>query len=476
MSISILNYYRKMKFLNVSIGCLLLTAFVSCDDDVTTVGNSLVTDSSEIRVETDFTLTGGSVKNEEIQSRNTNQLLGRFDIDEFGALSSDFLTQFLSVNTIDFSGLYQPETMKMRLLMFMRSGDFTGDSIVPMGFKIYPLIGKLKPNELGEVENIASYYDENNCWSPQTEVYSANAMHSDSLSALSYRTIDVTLPQEFTEKFYNEYTNSPTTFQSPASFSEFFPGIYVKNSYGSGRVINISESRVVLSYKRKTTYTNRVGEVRDTILNINNAVMGVTPEVISYNNLNLEISPSLQKRVDAGDAMIIAPAGYDARIQFPTPQILENYNANAGDFSVINSLSLSIPVESIENQFGIQPPQNVLLVLSNKKKEFFKKSELADNTSSFLASYDSTEKCYTFSGLRDYILAMLEKDDELTVDDYTFTITPINLVTEDTSSSYGSGEAVITGVNPYVGTPVMCGLDVANAKIKFIYSKQVINN
>lgn len=464
-------------FRYIILSSLFIGAFSACDDEVSNVGNSLVTDTSEIRVETDFTLSGASVKNAEIQSRNTNQLLGRFDIDEFGAFSSDFLSQFLSVNTIDFSNLYEPEKyMRMRLLLFMRSGDFTGDSIVPMGFKIYPLTAKLKPNELGVVQDVESYYDKNNCWTPQTEIYSANAMYNDSLNSLSYRTIEVALPGEFTRKFYNEYITSPASFQSPAAFSDFFPGIYVKNEYGSGRVINISETRVVLSLKRKTTYTNRFGEVRDTIFEVNNAVMGVTPEVISYNNLNLSISESLQTRIDNGESMIIAPAGYDAQIQFPTPQIIDNYKKYAGDFSVVNSLSVSIPVETIENKFDIAPPSNVLMVLSDKKEEFFKNTELADNKTSFLASYDSNEQCYTFSGLRDYILEMIAKGDDLKLSDYTFTITPINLVTESTSSSYGTGEAVITGVNPYVGTPVMCRLDVDNAKIKFIYSKQVLNN
>ena len=74
--------------------------------------------------------------------------------------------------------------------------------------------------------------------------------------------------------------------------------------------------------------------------------------------------------------------------------------------------------------------------------------------------------------MRSYIIEMLSKDN-ITADDYTFTITPVNVVTETSQSGYYSqGQVYVTGINPYVSGPAMCRLRLNKAKIKFTYSKQ----
>ena len=78
--------------------------------------------------------------------------------------------------------------------------------------------------------------------------------------------------------------------------------------------------------------------------------------------------------------------------------------------------------------------------------------------------------------MRQYILDMLAKDN-LTADDYTFIITPVNVTYENSQSGYyQQAQAFVQSITPYISGPAMCKLDLEKAKIKFTYSKQSIKN
>ena len=97
---------------------------------------------------------------------------------------------------------------------------------------------------------------------------------------------------------------------------------------------------------------------------------------------------------------------------------------------MLNNVSCEIPAEEIANDYGIEVPQQVLMVLKNKKKEFFEKNKIADSKTG--------------------------KGEAGTT----------------TSSYYSSGTTYITNVSPYVTKPAMVKLNLEKAKIKLTYSKQ----
>lgn len=452
---------------------LLAIASASCDDDVTTVGSSLITDKSEIIIDSTFVATGHSIEPDSVQSRTITQLIGRLDADGYGALSSEIVTQFMPSLKLDTTGVSVDDIQSMEMLMFFTTGNFTGDSLVPLGIKVYPLTKQL-PSPIYSNFNPQDYYDASQLWS--TKIYTGNALQSDSLEKLSYRTIAVQLPLSFAKKFYTQYLNSPETFATPQAFAKFFPGLYIQNSFGDGRVTNISETRINMHYKRHATITTD-STTRDTVYNISRTYMAVTPEVITNNIIKLNMSSSLTRRIASGEALIVAPVGYDVEMQFPLPQILASYRSQAGPLAVVNTLSMSIPVLPIENNYGINPPENVLIVLSKDKTEFFANNSLTDSKTSFLATYNSTTKRYEVSGMRDYMLDMLAKDPaEITPADYTFTITPVEVETETSSSSYYySGQTYVVSIAPYVSGPAMCQLLLDKTKIKLTFGKQSAN-
>lgn len=455
---------------------VVLATITACDDEVSQVGNALVTDTSEIVIdESSFTVDGISIPNNDIQSRTITQLLGQFSAKEFGEFSSEFVTQFMPALKLDTTNVVELDKMRMRMLMFVKTGDFTGDSLVPMGLKIYPLTKKL-PSPIYSDFDPTEYYDESDCWTPSSHIYTANGIYNDSVNNLSYRTVNVELPNEFALKFYEQYKKSPQTFASPQAFEEFFHGIYVKNSFGAGRVINVSETRINLDYYRKGVKSLPDGSTKDTLYKATGVYMAVSPEVISNNIIKLSISDQLKERVTQGENILVGPTGYDVKMTFPAQNIIDKYRTEAGELSVVNSLSLTVPVEKIENNYNINPPEHVLLVLATDKAKFFNDNMVSDNKTSFLGTYNSSTKNYVFSGMRNYIIDLLDQYNSVPEDKYTFIITPVDVVTETSTDYYGNQQTIITGINPYLGKPAMCKLDFKNAKIKFTYSKQSINN
>ena len=463
-----------MRFSKLIYSCAALSTLIfsatSCEDNASEVGSSLINDQSEVVIDSLFTITGHAMPNTSVLSRTTLQLLGAINAEEYGDFGSGFVTQFLPSQTFDTTGVSVNDIDSVKMLLFIRPGGFTGDSIVPMGLTVYKLNRQL-PSSITSDFDPTGYYDETP-WA--SAMYSANALHDDSIASLSFRTINVDLPVAFGRSLYQQYLTNPSTFVTPQQFAQFFPGVYVKSTFGSGRVMNIVDTRVNLYYRRHAKVTGNDGTSRDTTYNQVRSYLAVTPEVITDNLIRYTISPQLQTRIDAGESIIAAPAGTEVQLTFPAQEIINEFRSKGQGNAVLNTVSLKVGAEPISNKYGIKPPENVLFILSSEKQNFFANSKLPDEKTSFTATYDEKTQSYNVADMRDYILMLLDKD-VLTPEDYTFTVTPVDIVTETTSSGYYQ-QSYVTGVNPYVSTPALVRLRFDNAKIKVTYSMQSINN
>lgn len=456
----------KMKLLP----CLLVAAaampmFMACDDSED-IGSSIIQDEVEVVVKDGFTLSGHSVSNNRIQSRTVTQLLGDIEAKGYGKLRSDFVTQFMPAGEIDTVGITAADIDSLQMMLAIPNGGYIGDSIAPMGLRIYRLTKQL-PSPIYSDFNPADYYDESQPIAAKIYTCSALGM-ADSLSEYNYRFVYCKLPVELGRELFNAYRDNPSIYQEPSTFAKLFPGLYVANSYGSGRVVKIAGNTMRLFYHR-TVENEATG--RDTTYNYVGNYYAVTPEVVTNNNIDFDMSGDLTAMAESGKSILVAPAGLDVEMTFPIEDLLASYRADADGLAVVNTLTLDIPVEEITNTYGIAPPPNLLMVLSSRKAEFFETNQVTDNKYSFYAAYDKTNKRYRFSGLREYFLTMLDKNEPLTPDDYTFTLTPVSIDTENYSSS---SSFYISAIVPYIDTPAMAELLLDDAKITFTYSKQSV--
>lgn len=433
-----------------AIAALMTTA---CDDGDNTIGSSLIEDQVYVEVHTAPAPTGTSVRNPSIISRSLTQLLGRLDAEGYGKLSSDIVTQFLPASVIDTDALNPSTVDSVKLMMEMYSNYFTGDSIVPMGLEVHRLTRAL-PAPIYSTFDPDGYYDPE-VYASAVYAPSGIGMADDSLMNASVRIVEVKLPLEFGQTFLQKYIDDPALFNDPSAFAQWFPGFYIANSFGSGRVIRISRTSICL-YADDEEYM----------------MMAVTPEVVNNSDMSYTVSPALEQLVADGRTIIVAPVGYDIDITFPANELLEYYRENSGRLAVVNSLIFSIPAKTISSQFSIQPPDNLLMVRKSKRESFFADNEIPDEEYSFYAAYNSTTRTYDFTGMKAYFDAIRDLD-TVDPDDYTFTLTPVNISSE---SDYYGTSTIITEMNPYVGEPRMVELDLSNSTITLTFTRQNLGN
>ncbi|MBO4721316.1 MAG: hypothetical protein J5629_00105, partial [Muribaculaceae bacterium] len=237
-----------------------------------------------------------------------------------------------------------------------------------------------------------------------------------------------------------------------------------------------------VTYYRKY---EKLSETTDTIYSgVTQSYMAVTPEVVYNNNITLDVDPQVENMIANGDVIVMGPAGYEVRAEFPIQEIIDKFNTASKDaLGVINSLTLDIPVENVTNKYDIAPPKYLLMVKESYRDEFFEKDSLTNNKDAFYAEYDELEDCYTFSGLRSYLLDIINNKGGVAPEsDTKFVIMPIDVTTYSTSSSssyyyYYSTSAtteVVTKIAPAVSKPSIAKLNLDKAKVTLVYSVQSI--
>lgn len=343
-----------------------IAALTSCED-TPDIGNSLVEDETEVVKVSDFTVVGRTVGNTSVETRNLVEMLGRIDADGYGKLSAEFVTQLMPAAQLS-SNLTRDNVDSIRIEFYINNGAYVGDSLAPMGLEVYKLNRQL-PANINSQFDVAQYYDPADLIA--SKIYTCNALGAtDSIQNLSYRQINVKLTEVATRKVADElitlYETNPQAYLFPAIFAREFPGIYVKNSYGSGRIVEISQTQMTLYYH--TTSVDENGEEK--IVRHSGSYFAVTPEIILNNMLQYDMSTDLDQMIADGDKIIVAPIGKDVELEFPIEKVIEYYNANSGSLAVVNTLSFKLPAEAIDNNYGITPPEHLLLVLKSKKDKF----------------------------------------------------------------------------------------------------------
>lgn len=460
-----------MKSSITALSAAVISLFIlsSCDNTTQNIGTSLIQEEAEVVIHDEFTLTGHTVPNASIESRTIVQLLGDISAQGYGDFSSDFVCQFMPASKLVTDGVTVNDIDSMKLILAYPNGGYVGDSIAPMGLEVFPLNRQL-PTPIYSSFDPTEFCDITA--SPlASKIYVGNAQGlSDSIQALSYREIYVDLPLSLARELFNLYLENPSAYSFPDEFAKHFPGIYVRNSFGAGRVTQIQRTTMVMYYH--TTATDAEG--KEVINRHEGNYFAVTPEVVSNNNIAFTIDRQLQQRIEDGENIIVAPVGRDIELTFPALDVINYYIDNRGPLSVVNTLTMEIPAETIENEYGINPPESLLLVLTSKKDEFFLNNSLNDDKTSFIASYSPAKKSYIFSGMRTYFLDMLDKynaDGRIDPADVTFTLTPVALSTESTSNGYNTS-TYISAITPYIGKPAMVKLSLDKADITFQFSKQ----
>jgi len=459
----------------------MLMIMGACTDD--TIGVSITDSVSSVIEDSSFVITGHAVRNERVLMRTTSKMLGRISADGYGHLTADAVTSWMPAMNIDTTGVTPESIDSCRLkLRIPASNGFTGDSLAPMRLSVYRL-NKPLPSPIYSDFDPSGYYQSSDLLA--TESYSpASGWLEVATSYLTgtavhdtVRVISIPVSTDIGRDLLRTYRANPDLFSSPTAFADVFPGIYITNSYGSGHVVNIKATELDVYYHKHVQLT----DTTDTTYHaLNQAYLASTPEVVSNNIIRYQIDDALTAMVNNGAALIAAPAGYEVQVHFPIQEIIDRYRSNVGtNQAIINSLSLELPVSIPPTQYNIQPPSHLLMVKTSKKDQFINGDSLTNNKDSFYALYDATSKKYTFTGLRNYVLDIINNHGGIaSEEDMEFTITPVDVTTYTYPTSYyysTSTTTVVTKISPMVSRPAVACLLLDKAKVRITYSKQIVD-
>ncbi len=468
------------QFFNVILAACLLLGLHACTDE--TIGVSITDSVSSIIEDSSFVITGHSVRNDRVQMRTSTKMLGKLQADGFGQLTAEAVTSWMPAVNIDTTGTRAEwiDSCRLKLRIPYRSG-FTGDSLAPMRLNVYRL-NKALPSPIYSDFDPTDYYDSSDLlasesYSPSSGWLETSTSYVTGTSSYdTVRVISVPMPVELGRELFRAYKSDPSIFSAPKRFASIFPGIYINNSYGSGHVLNIKATELDVYYRKYT----QLSDTTDTIYPARcQSYLASTPEVVSNNIIRFNVDDAITSMVNSGEAMIVAPAGYEVQVRFPIQDIIDKYKNNIGNNqSMINTLSLTLPVSVPFTEYNIQPPTYLLMVKTCQKDNFINGDSLANNKDSFYAIYDAQSKEYMFTGMRDYIIDIINNHGGVaTEDDINFTITPVDVTnyTYQASGYYGGSTTVVTKISPMVSRPAIARLLLDKAKIKITYSKQIVD-
>lgn len=485
---------KSSRFLIPAALALVAGVWQACDDDVSQIGSSISSGEVNIKIDSlEYDLLARAVDNKSFDARSGTMLMGNIDIPQYGSLACSFVTRLMPISQFPDSMTVSAQKFEEFInridscsmqLYFIR-GNITGDSLAPQKATVYRL-NKQLPNNINNDYNPAGSYDPSSPLGSKSYTLANAGAPDKSYLQAKYHQLNIPLGKDFAVEIYRKYQADPTIFQWPQSFAKFIPGLYVENTFGKGAVaiynnltLNAYFYTVASRYKTDSdgnnikddsgNYVTESYHRKDSLVLCSSA-----PEVLSSNRIAYKPSKALIDRVNSGEAIITTPGGYTVDITFPARDIIRKYKEDDFNISIVSGLSMTIPADTVKNDFGITGAPYLLLIKSSEVEKFFAKNTIPDNKTSFYSEYNSTIGGYRFTGLREYLLTLLDKE-EITDEDVNFSLIPVMITTETTSSSYYSqGTTYTTGCTPFTTRPTMTKLDTKKAQIVFTFSSQII--
>jgi hypothetical protein len=291
--------------------------------------------------------------------------------------------------------------------MYLYYNSWFGDSTAVHHVSVYELN---KPLDV-----YAKYYSNSNVPYDKSKLIAEGAFttgdlySTDSVRQLSSYIPAVRLPvsMPLAQRFLKDYRSNPEKFATPEAFRNYFNGIYVTTDYGNGSILNISHAEIEFDFK---TLLTSASELQDSLV-VGACYFPVNKEVKQVNRVEHPDS-SYYYPLTRSDSLnyIYAPAGMFTKVTVPEKLFTKGSGLLSG--KTISSLRLRVLATQLNDsqEYAMDPPSSLLLINAAEADNFFKKFELNDGVSSFIANYDSSKGQYVFD-LSGYAQNMIHKLD-----------------------------------------------------------------
>ena len=422
---------------------MMTIAISSCDEDTTTLGNSLTENIDKFKtVSQSYAVHTQSLMTDSVLAHTMYHYLGSIKDPETGALiTSDYMTQFNILETEydnPNGGIFPNDKQIMQedrpiadsCVVRIMISRFQGDSLAAM---------KLQMCELEKpVPNGSKYYSD---FDPEEAGYlrTTNAINinksytvsdltmSDSLRNVLrgsgyYQYISIPLNGTYIDKqgnkfegndgtkksgtgfgsyLINAYYDHPSYFRSSIAFAnKVFPGFYFKSTAGLGSMLEVANTQIIVYYH----YTSRATE---TVVKAARPFIS-TEEVLQTNHITND--KSAIKALEQIDTctFLKSPSALFTEVEIPVDSIIwlkkKDASGNLVSHEKDTLISAKITFQQIRQQNTLSTKlledlTDLLMVPRDSVYTFFEGSSIPNNVTTYLATYNSVQKTYTFNSL-----------------------------------------------------------------------------
>lgn len=395
--------------------------FAACDDTTEGIGGSITNKIDNINIsDSAFNVTTKSIVAGAVLSRNNTGLIGNMKDPETGNyVKGDYMTQLsvlptFSVDTLDYIKQANKGSIEADSCYLLVSYNASyGDTIAPMKVTAYEMT---KP--MAEDKEYYSNYDAfKEGWvSENNQHWSSNYNLSNTSDVKNFK---IYLNKKYTTKDGKTYKNYGSyIMQTYAEHPEYFktnykflhnvcPGFYIKNVGGTGNMAKIWNTELIFYWTRHKIIKAKDGVTDSTAVSIGYNRFDGTEEVLQLNKIEND-TKNLEKLASQQNwTYLKSPAGIFTEVTLPIEDIMKGHEKDT-----LNTATISFPRlnnENEDNPYNFATPSTILMVQKDSLQSFFEKSKLADNRTSYTASYSSTgtyKNAYTFQNIANLVSAM----------------------------------------------------------------------
>ena len=440
---------------------MMTIAIFSCSEDTTTLGNSLTSDVDKFVITSDtFDISTRSIIADSVLSRSQYSYLGRMKDPETGSyVTASYTTQF---NILEEEVYFIPiedlvskdndgKAIADSCFINIIIQSYTGDSLAAMKLTMTELAKPIPENKLYYTNfDPAEYGFLREDGINKKRVYSITDLTlNDSIrnlrqSGSHYETIRIPLNEPYTDKNGNTYNNygtyvmrkfyeNPTNFKSSHAFIQnVCPGFYFKTVDGLGVMAEILYTQLEINYRYKLD-----SDVISDVEKFNGTEEVLQTNLFTSDEDNIKRLASIESFT-----YLKAPEGIFTEVTLPIEAIkLGNENDTIASAKIIFR---RMNDTSDLSDIILKEPQNLLLVERDSLYSFFESRSLPNNTTSYLASYNSSKNSYTFpniSGLINHMYSLRDKTENWN----KAVLVPVQVTT--TSASTSSSSTTVASVN-----------------------------
>ena len=391
--------------------------FAACDDTTEEIGGSITNKIDNINIsDSAFNVTTKSIVAGAVLSRNNTGLIGKMKDPETGNyVKGDYMTQLsvlptFSVDTLDYIKQANKGSIEADSCYLLVSYNASyGDTIAPMKVTAYEMTMPMAEDK----EYYSDYDAFKKGWvSEDNQHWSSNYNLSNTSDVKNFK---IYLNKEYKKdgKRYKNYGSY--IMQTYAEHPEYFktnykflhnvcPGFYIKNVGGTGNMAKIWNTELIFYWTRHKTINKD-----STAVSIGYNRFDGTEEVLQLNKIendtkNLE---QLASKNQEKCTYLKSPAGIFTEVTLPIKDIMKGHEKDT-----LNTATISFPRlnnDNEDNPYNFATPSTILMVQKDSLQSFFEKSKLADNRTSYTASYSSTgsyKNAYTFQNIANLVSAM----------------------------------------------------------------------